>query len=89
MKRKGRVGIKWMKWLLVPLAGLPSMLISIDFGLWMAVGAYILILAASVANDEMEQVSNAGKRRNDSLWTFLVGMAIGAAIFGGDGDDDE
>lgn len=78
-----------MKWLLAPLAGLPSMLISVDFGLWMTVGAYILIPGASMANDGMEQASNAGKRRTDSLWTFLVGMAIGAAIFGGDGDDDE
>ena len=80
--------MKRLKWLLVPLVGLPSMLISVDFGLWMAVGVYTLILAASMANDDMKQASNAGKRRNNSAWTFLLGMVIGAAIFGGDEEDD-
>ena len=77
-----------MKWLLVPLVGLPAMLVGVEFGLWVAIGAYILILSVSMANDEMEQASNAGKRRNDSVWPFLLGAILGAAIFGGDDEDD-
>ena len=74
-----------MKGALVLLAA-SYMLVDFPVGFLLTIGAYYVAFLWILVEDACNSDDVTPGQRDGSIWTFLLGMALGAAIFGGDGE---
>ena len=72
-----------MKLVLLLLAA-SYMFIDVPAGILLTIGTYFVLFLWSLLEDLGDSDDVRPGQRGGSIWTFLLGMAIGAVIFGGD-----